>query len=110
LKGGNSVSLVLINNEGVNAACTPFTDDSQEYHWSSYPTPYTYNHTAKESCEVSELKEELSRLKRRVGYVLLCRSVFSRVEGIVGWSTIDNERVEGYYLPNYALLGYDYLP
>jgi hypothetical protein len=61
-----------------------FRADSQEYHWSSYPTPYTYNHTVKESSEGSELKEELSKLKLRVGYVLLCRVELSRVEGRIG--------------------------
>jgi hypothetical protein len=102
LKGGGIASASFMNNnEGLNAAYlkqrSPFelTHRNTTSHHILLPTPIIT--TVKESCEGSELKEGIVELKRRVEYVLLCRVELSRVEEIIGWSTIDNERVD--YLP-----------
>jgi hypothetical protein len=78
LKGGEIASASFLNNnEGVNAAClkqrspSEMTYRNTTSHHILLPTPIIT--TVKESCERSELKEELSKLKRKVGYVLLCR-------------------------------------
>jgi hypothetical protein len=84
LEGGGIASAPFMNNnEGVNAAClkhrspVEMTYRNTTSHHILLPTPIIT--TVKESCEGSEVKEESSNLKRRVGYVLLCRVELSYV-------------------------------